>query len=163
MPTDNPANRRAERDTRSLPPEAAAELAAYLRSQLFAPLSTNMRQLRDECDDSMTAQKEALREAQAQVARIIEPAAEALVPIAEELGDVYRQIELLEGLVGRVNESIRAMATKVEKTEAAIRKEERALNDGKPLPMWGDLDKTKEFRARDWVEGGRLKERDDHS
>lgn len=96
MPTDNPANRRAERDTRSLPPEAAAELAAYLRSQLFAPLSTNMRQLRDECDDSMTAQKEALREAQAQVARIIEPAAEALVPIAEELGDVYRQIELLE-------------------------------------------------------------------
>lgn len=55
------------------------------------------------------------------------------------------------------------MATKVEKTEAAIRKEERALNDGKPLPMWGDLDKTKEFRARDWVEGGRLKERDDHS
>jgi hypothetical protein len=36
---------------------------------------------------------------QAQISEVIEPTAEKLIPIAEELKDVYRQIELLEVLL----------------------------------------------------------------
>jgi hypothetical protein len=108
---------------------------------------------------------------------VIEPTAEKLIPIAEELKDVYRQIELLEvllpstyatvlvltcacgqALVERTGENIKHMASKVEKTEQALRREERALNEGKPLAMWKEPDQIKVFRAADYVENGRLKE-----
>ncbi|KAA8909789.1 hypothetical protein FN846DRAFT_775964 [Sphaerosporella brunnea] len=81
-----------------LPPEVAAELAGYLRSSLFAPLSSNITRLCDDCEENMKAQKDLVQDVQAQISEVIEPTAEKLVPIAEELKDVYRQIELLEVL-----------------------------------------------------------------
>lgn len=50
------------------------------------------------------------------------------------------------------------MAGKVEMTELALRREERALNDGKPLTLWKEPEQTKVFRASEFVENGRLKE-----
>ena len=44
----------------------------------------------------MQAQKEALVDVQAVIAEVVEPTAERLIPVAEELKDVYRQIEILE-------------------------------------------------------------------
>lgn len=141
-----------------LPPEVAAELAGYLRSSLFAPLSSNITRLCDDCEENMKAQKDLVQDVQAQISEVIEPTAEKLVPIAEELKDVYRQIELLEALVERTGENIKQMTSKVEKTEQALRREERALNEGKPLAMWKEPDQIKVFRAADYVENGRLKE-----
>lgn len=89
---------------------------------------------------------------------MIEPVAAELVPIAEDLEDVYAQIDLLEVLLARSGENIRAMATKVERTEAAVRRETRALDDAKPLPMWKEYEPVgNSFRAADYVEGNRLK------
>jgi hypothetical protein len=50
------------------------------------------------------------------------------------------------------------MTSKVENTEQALRREERALNEGKPLAMWKEPDQIKVFRAAEYVENGRLKE-----
>ncbi|KAH8146036.1 uncharacterized protein LAJ45_09958 [Morchella importuna] len=141
-----------------LPPEVAVEIAGYLRSSLFAPLSSNITRLRDECNVSMSAQKDILQDAQSQISNVIEPAAAQLIPIATELNSVYQQIDLLEGLILRVNENIRQMTSKVERTELALRREERALGDGKPPPMWKEHEKVKVFQAKDYVENGRLKE-----
>lgn len=89
---------------------------------------------------------------------MIEPVAAELVPIAGDLEDVYAQIDLLEVLLARSGENIRAMATKVERTEAAVRRETRALDDVKPLPMWKEYEPVgSNFKAKDYVEGGRLK------
>ena len=54
------------------------------------------------------------------------------------------------------------MASRVEKTEQTLRREERALDEGRPVEVWregGGGGGGEEFRARDWVEGGVLKER----
>ncbi|KAF8459467.1 hypothetical protein BGX38DRAFT_1148948 [Terfezia claveryi] len=143
-----------------LPPEVAEEIAAYLRSQLFAPISAGIGQLKSGCEIVLAAQKDVLQEAQAQTANVIEPVAADLVPIAKELEKVYRQIDLLEGLVNRVNTSIKRMASRVEKTEQTLRREERALDEGMPVEVWRDGGTgLEDFRARDWVEGGILKER----
>ncbi|KAF8424022.1 hypothetical protein EV426DRAFT_98597 [Tirmania nivea] len=145
-----------------LPPEVAEEIAMYLRSQLFAPISTNIGQMKSGCEIMIAAQKDVLQEAQAQTANVIEPVAADLVPIAKELEKVYRQIDLLEGLVNRVNTSIKRMASRVEKTEQTLRREERALDEGRPVEVWKEGaggGPGEEFRARDWVEGGVLKER----
>lgn len=97
-------------------------------------------------------------QAQSQISNVIEPVAAELVPIAEDLEDVYAQIDLLEVLLARSGENIKAMATKVERTEAAVRRETRALDDAKPLPMWKEYEPVgSNFRAGDYVEGGRLK------
>jgi hypothetical protein len=58
-----------------------------------------------------------------------------------------------------VGENIKQMANKVEITELALRREERALNDGRPPPMWKDQEKVRVFSAREYVENGRLLER----
>jgi hypothetical protein len=50
------------------------------------------------------------------------------------------------------------MTAKVEKTEQAVRREEKALNEGKPLAMWGGSEPIKIFSATDYVDNGRLKE-----
>jgi hypothetical protein len=50
------------------------------------------------------------------------------------------------------------MTAKVERTEMAIRREERALNDGKPLTMWREPEQVKIFRAKDYVEDGKLRD-----
>jgi hypothetical protein len=97
-------------------------------------------------------------QAQSQISNVIEPTAERLIPIAEELTGVYRQIELLEALVERTGQNIKQMTAKVEKTEAVLRREERALNDGKPVPLWKEPEKVQVFTAREYVESGRLKE-----
>ena len=55
-------------------------------------------------------------------------------------------------------ENIRAMAGKVERTEQALRREERALDAGRPLEPWKEAEPVKVFRAKEFVEGGRLKE-----
>ncbi|KAF8461077.1 hypothetical protein BDZ91DRAFT_387047 [Kalaharituber pfeilii] len=151
----------------ALPPEVALEIATYLRSSLFAPLSTNITRLREGCEISIAVQKDVLQEAQAQISEVIEPAAADLIPLATELEKVYKQIDLLEGLVYRVNASIKRMASKVEKTEQTLRREERALDEGRPVEVWqewknvGDpqLQQVEQFRAKDWVENGVLKER----
>ncbi|KAL7276265.1 hypothetical protein RUND412_000731 [Rhizina undulata] len=140
-----------------LPPQVAAELAGYLRSSLFAPLSSNIALIREECNASISAQKDTLQDAQSQISNVIEPTAAQLIPIATELKSVYEQIDLLEGLVLRVNENIRQMATKVERTEQALRCEERALNDNKPITMWKEPEYVKIFHAADYVENGKLK------
>ncbi|KAL0637826.1 hypothetical protein Q9L58_003216 [Maublancomyces gigas] len=142
----------------SLPPEVAVEIAAYLRSSLFAPLSSNISRLRDECNVSISVQKDILQDAQSQISNVIEPAAAQLIPIASELNSVYRQIDLLEGLILRVNENIRQMTSKVERTELALRREERALSDNKPTSMWKEPERAKIFRAVDYVENGKLKD-----
>lgn len=118
------------------------------------------------------------KQAQSQISNIIEPAAAQLIPIVSELNSVYRQIDLLEvyipcssssnfntgidyipqGLILRVNENIRQMTTKVERTELALRREERALSDNKPTSMWKEPERTKIFRAVDYVENGKLKD-----
>lgn len=115
---------------------------------------------------------------------MIEPTAERLLPIASELQDVYHQIDLLEVctdghdnsqrregsgggvadmseqvLISRVSENIKQMASKVERTELALRREERALNDGKPTAMWKEQEKVHVFSAREYVENGRLLDR----
>lgn len=55
------------------------------------------------------------------------------------------------------------MASRVEKTEQTLRREERALDEGRPVEVWkeggGGGALREEFTARDWVEGGVLKER----
>lgn len=58
------------------------------------------------------------------------------------------------------------MTSKVEKTEQTVRREERALAEGRPVEVWrewkdvaGGGGSEEGFRARDWVEGGVLKER----
>lgn len=55
------------------------------------------------------------------------------------------------------------MASRVEKTEQTLRREERALDEGRPVEVWREWKEVgapgEEFRARDWVEGGVLKER----
>ena len=52
------------------------------------------------------------------------------------------------------------MASRVEKTEQTLRREERALDEGRPVEVWREGGgEGEEFRARDWVEGGVLKER----
>ncbi|TGZ85366.1 hypothetical protein EX30DRAFT_21906 [Ascodesmis nigricans] len=143
-----------------LPSEVAAEIAGYLRSSLFAPLATNVSRLRAECGASMENQKDILQDAQSQISNIIEPIAEELIPIAEELEDVYAQIDLLEALLARTGANIKQMTTKVERTEAAVRRETRALDDGKPLQMWKEYEPTTNmFKASDYVENGRLKGR----
>ena len=65
-----------------------------------------------------------------------------------------------QALVARSGESIRQMAGRVEKTEQALRREERALNDCRPLALWTPLEPATIpiFRAADYVENGRLKE-----
>lgn len=118
------------------------------------------------------------KQAQSQISNIIEPAAEQLIPIASELNSVYRQIDLLEVyipcsspsnlnagidyitqcLILRVNENIRQMTTKVERTELALRREERALSDNKPTSMWKEPERTTNFHAVDYVENGKLKD-----
>jgi len=60
--------------------------------------------------------------------------------------------------VARTGDNIKQMSSKVEKTEQALRREERALNEGKPLVMWKEPEQVKVFRAADYVENGRLKE-----
>ncbi|KAI5789882.1 hypothetical protein FPQ18DRAFT_261065, partial [Pyronema domesticum] len=79
-----------------LPTAVANELAGYMRSALFAPLSSNITHLRTECETTMQNQKDILQDSQAQISTVIEPTAERLIPVAEELKDVYRQIDLLE-------------------------------------------------------------------
>ncbi|KAI5837352.1 hypothetical protein DFP73DRAFT_487512 [Morchella snyderi] len=76
--------------------QVAVEIAGYLRSSLFAPLSSNITRLRDECNVSMSAQKDILQDVQSQISNVIEPAAAQLIPIATELNSVYQQIDLLE-------------------------------------------------------------------
>lgn len=118
------------------------------------------------------------KQVQSQISNVIEPAAAQLIPIASELNSVYRQIDLLEvyipyssrsnfitdidciikGLILRVNENIRQMTTKVERTELALRREERALSDNKPTSMWKEPERAKIFRAVDYVENGKLKD-----
>jgi len=61
-------------------------------------------------------------------------------------------------MVARTGESIKQMTAKVETTEAALRREERALNDGRPLAMWKEPEQVKIFRAKEFVEGGRMKD-----
>lgn len=93
---------------------------------------------------------------------MIEPTAADLLPVAEDLKDVYAQIDLLEKLVGTVQESIKAMERRVEKTEQAVRREERALDEGRPVGLWeggGREGGGERFRAGEWVSGGRLRER----
>lgn len=57
------------------------------------------------------------------------------------------------------------MASKVEKTEQTVRREEKALAEGRPVEVWREWKDVagggpeEAFRARDWVEGGVLKER----
>jgi hypothetical protein len=79
-----------------------------------------------------------------------------------ELKEVYQQIDLLEKLVNKVQESIKAMEKKVEKTEQAVRREERALDEGKPISLWEGsgryTDGTQKFRATDWVKDGKLRD-----
>ncbi|KAI5806207.1 hypothetical protein EDC01DRAFT_609614, partial [Geopyxis carbonaria] len=142
-----------------LPPEVAAELAAYLRSQLFAPLAGNITRLDEECSASLKAQKDILQDSQAAISDVIEPAARELIPIAKELESVYEQIDLLEAMIAHTGDSIRAMGSKVEKTEQAVRRETRALDDMKPLPMWKEFEPAtgrQVFRACEYIEGGRL-------
>lgn len=50
------------------------------------------------------------------------------------------------------------MTTKVERTELALRREERALSDNKPTSMWKEPERAKIFRAVDYVENGKLKD-----
>lgn len=45
-----------------LPLEVAEEIAMYLRSQLFAPISTNIGQLKSGCEIMIAAQKDVLQE-----------------------------------------------------------------------------------------------------
>ena len=52
------------------------------------------------------------------------------------------------------------MSAKVSKTEAAERRETRALEDRKPVPMWEGVEKSEVFKAKEWVEEGRLKKRE---
>lgn len=61
-------------------------------------------------------------------------------------------------MVARTGESIKQMTSKVETTEAALRREERALNDGRPLAMWKEPEQVKMFRAKEFIEGGRMKD-----
>jgi len=49
-------------DTVDLPSEVAAELAGYIRSSLFAPLSSNITRLREECEDTLSTQKDSLQD-----------------------------------------------------------------------------------------------------
>ncbi|CCX16505.1 Similar to hypothetical protein [Tuber melanosporum Mel28]; acc. no. XP_002838443 [Pyronema omphalodes CBS 100304] len=141
-----------------LPTAVANELAGYMRSALFAPLSSNITHLRTECETTMQNQKDILQDSQAQISTVIEPTAERLIPVAEELKDVYRQIDLLESLLLKTSDNIKQITHKVEATEAALRKDERALNEGKPLHMWKEQEQVLIFRAKDYVENGRLKE-----
>lgn len=50
------------------------------------------------------------------------------------------------------------MTTKVERTELALRREERALSDNRPTSMWKEPERAKIFRAADYVENGKLKD-----
>jgi len=141
--------------------------------------------LSQECGESISAQKDILQDAQSQISNVIEPTAERLLPIVSELQDVYHQIDLLEVctdgygtlsaregvesgvewlmskqvLISRVSENIKQMASRVERTELALRREERALNDGKPTAMWKEQEKVRVFSAREYVENGRLLDR----
>ncbi|RPA79784.1 hypothetical protein BJ508DRAFT_138264 [Ascobolus immersus RN42] len=145
-----------------MPQEVALEIANYIRSAVFVPLSNNLSILRESCTGSMVTQKEVLRDVQLQISTVIEPTAAELVPVAMELKDVYQQIDLLEKLVNKVQESIKAMEKKVEKTEQAVRREERALDEGKPIGLWEGQsrysDGAQKFRAADWVRGGKLRD-----
>ncbi|RPB29487.1 hypothetical protein L211DRAFT_832190 [Terfezia boudieri ATCC MYA-4762] len=50
-----------------LPPEVAEEIAAYLRSQLFAPISAGIGQLKSGCEIMLAAQKDVLQEVRVRV------------------------------------------------------------------------------------------------
>jgi hypothetical protein len=139
-----------------LPPEVAVEIAGYIRSGLFAPLATNIGRLTSECEENLCGVKDGLQDTQSQISNIIEPTAERLVPIAMELKNVYRQIDLLEVLISRISTTIKITSAKLDSTESLIRREERSLNDQKPPPLWPSLEKTPTFRARDYVVDNRL-------
>lgn len=57
------------------------------------------------------------------------------------------------------------MAQKVGKTEAAVRREGRAVEEGRGVPLWEGVKEGEgvKFRAGEWVEGGRLKRPDERS
>ncbi|CAZ82634.1 unnamed protein product [Tuber melanosporum] len=100
-----------------LPPEVAVEIAGYIRSGLFAPLATNIGRLTSECEENLCGVKDGLQDTQSQISNIIEPTAERLVPIAMELKNVYRQIDLLEVLISRISTTIKITSAKLDSTE----------------------------------------------
>lgn len=127
---------------------------------LTTPQANNVALLRDSCTSSLSSQKEVLQHAQAQISTVIEPTAAELIPIAEELEDVYKQIDLLEGLINRVGENLKDMEKRVVETEQAVRREEKYLDEGKPVELWQPKSKeasgAKRFKAQHWVQGNRL-------
>ncbi|KAK6363181.1 hypothetical protein TWF730_000625 [Orbilia blumenaviensis] len=111
------------------------------------------------------AYKDDLQDVQSQVSNVIEPTADALVPIAAELKSTFDQIDRLEHLLTQViAPQIKDISTKLDKTEQLVRWEEKAINQGKRVDLWkgvdmGDKDQRRIFRASDYFdEGGRLKD-----
>lgn len=92
---------------------------------------------------------------------MIEKTCEELIPIAEDLKDVYRQIDMLEALVARTGESVKGMEKRVEEVERRVRREDRDLREGRHVEVWAGIGpgETDKFVAKEWVQDGRLIER----
>ncbi|EPS39152.1 hypothetical protein H072_7039 [Dactylellina haptotyla CBS 200.50] len=158
-------NRPPAFDISHLPPEVAEELAAVLRGHLPQSHDTFYSAKLHAYSTSNTAYKDTLQDLQSQISNVIEPASDALLPIAQDLKTTFDQIDRLENLVNRViAPQIKDLSTKLDKTEQLVRWEEKALVEGRRVDLWkpvdmGDKNERRVFRSADYFdETGKLKD-----
>ncbi|KAJ6261816.1 hypothetical protein Dda_2615 [Drechslerella dactyloides] len=146
----------------SVPPAVAAELAAFLRAHLAGPHNTfHASQLASHAAAN-TAHRDNLQDAQSQLVDVIEPAAEAAEPAARELRATFEQVDRLEHLLTKiVGPQIKDLAAKLDKTEQAVRWEEKALAENRPVDLWKPVDVSRRtvFHASDYFDAdGKLRD-----
>ncbi|EWC48241.1 hypothetical protein DRE_02345 [Drechslerella stenobrocha 248] len=146
----------------ALPEAVADELAGFLRSHLAAPRDAFHSTQLATFAAATTAHRDALQDAQSQLATVIEPAAEAVLPLAHELRSTFEQVDRLEHLLTKVvAPQIKDLAAKLDATEQQLRRQERALNDGRPVDLWRgiDLSARSVFSTADYLDAdGKLKD-----
>ncbi|KAK6357141.1 hypothetical protein TWF718_001467 [Orbilia javanica] len=145
--------------------EVADELAALLRSHTVQSHDSFYSSKLSSYATANTTYKDDLQDIQAQVSTVIEPTADALVPVAAELKSTFDQIDRLEHLLAQViAPQIKDISGKLEKTEQMVRWEEKALNQGRRVDLWkgldiGDKTRRRIFRSSDYFDqDGRLKD-----
>ncbi|KAK6509410.1 hypothetical protein TWF481_004156 [Arthrobotrys musiformis] len=148
-----------------LPPDVADELAVFLRSHTAQSHDSFYSTKLASYTTANVAHKDDLQDIQAQVSNVIEPTADALIPVAAELKTTFEQIDRLEHLLAQViAPQIKDLSAKLDKTEQLVRWEERTINQGRRVELWkgvdmGDKSQRRIFRSSDhFDQDGRLKD-----
>ncbi|KAF3908465.1 hypothetical protein ABW21_db0203427 [Orbilia brochopaga] len=146
----------------SVPPAVAAELAVFLRTHLAGPHNTFHASQLASYAAANTAHRDALQDAQSQLVDVIEPAAETAVPAARELKGMFDQVDRLEHLLTKViAPQIKDLSAKLDRTEQAVRWEEKALAENRPVDLWKGVDVSQRtvFHASEYFDAnGKLRD-----